>query len=164
MPKPQEAKPQKMVDEIAALAKMSHTDLRIAWRRLFRAYPPKFLRRNFLEMGVAWKLQEKAFGGYSAATKRQLTELAQTLEAKSDIAKTRRVRLKPGARLIREWRGETQEVLVTEDGFLWRGENWRSLSVIAREMTGTRWSGPRFFGLGKSVTRPTGKAESLVNE
>ena len=150
MPKPQDPKLQKIMDEIAALAKISHTDLRIAWRKLFRAYPPKFLRRDFLEMGVAWKLQEKALGGNSATTKRQLSELARTLEAKSDITRARRHRLKPGARLIREWRGETQEVFVTEDGFLWRGENWRSLSVIARELTGTRWSGPRFFGLDKS--------------
>ena len=100
----------------------------------------------------------------SAATKRQLKDLAQTLEVKSDLAKVRRVRLRPGARLIREWRGETHEVLVTEDGFLWRGENWRSLSVIAREMTGTRWSGPRFFGLDKSAPPLAGVTKGLANE
>ena len=55
--------------------------------------------------------------------------------------------MKPGLRLVREWRGETHTVLVLEDGFEWNGERRRSLSVIAREITGTRWSGPRFFGL-----------------
>ena len=55
--------------------------------------------------------------------------------------------LKPGARLVRAWGGEIHEILVVEDGFLWRGKTWSSLSAIAREMTGTRWSGPRFFGI-----------------
>ncbi|MCH9809404.1 MAG: DUF2924 domain-containing protein [Alphaproteobacteria bacterium] len=160
----QEAKQQKIADEIAALAEMPYADLRISWRRLYRAHPPKFLSRDLLEMGVAWKLQERALGGHSSATKRQLKDLAQTLEAKSDLAKARRVRLRPGARLIREWRGETHEVFVTEDGFIWRGENWQSLSVIAREMTGTRWSGPRFFGLNKSTTQSVGASEEKTYE
>lgn len=60
--------------------------------------------------------------------------------------------MKPGARLVRDWNGETHEVLVTEDGFQWNGKTWASLSVIAREMTGTRWSGPRFFGLKTGQT------------
>ncbi len=141
---------ERIAADIAALSNTSRADLRVAWRRLYKAYPPKFLSRDLLEMGVAWKLQERALGGHSATTKRQLKDLALTLETKSDLAKARRVRLRPGARLVREWRGETHEVLITEDGFLWRDEIWRSLSVIAREMTGTRWSGPRFFGLTRS--------------
>ena len=95
--------------------------------------------------------------GHSAAVRRQLKDLAQTLEDKSDLAEVRRVRLRPGARLIREWGGGTYEVLVAEDGFSWRSENWRSLSVIAREITGARWSGPRFFGIYKAA------AKSLTN-
>ena len=71
------------------------------------------------------------------------------MESKSDLVKARRVSLKPGARLVRAWGGETHEILVVEDGFIWLGKTWASLSVIAREMTGTRWSGPRFFGLDK---------------
>ena len=94
--------------------------------------------------------------------RRQLKDLAQTIEARSDLAKTRRVRLRPGARLIREWRGDTYEVLVTEDGFVWRGENWQSLSVIARTITGARWSGPRFFGIDKAAAKsPTNMAEQV---
>ena len=69
------------------------------------------------------------------------------MEEKGDLTKYRAAKLKPGAKLVREWRGETHDVLVVEDGFLWRGKSRRSLSSIAREITGTRWSGPRFFGL-----------------
>ena len=153
--------------EIAALGSMTYTDLRFAWRRLHRAHPPKKLSRDLLELGVAWKLQERVLGGLSATTKRQLDELARTLATKSDLAKTRRVSLRPGARLVRVWGGETHEILVVEDGFVWRGKTWRSLSVIAREMTGTHWSGPRFFGLGKTNAEVTGSnatTERAVDE
>ena len=135
---------------IAALTTMPYTELREAWQRLYRSHPPKKLSRELLELGVAWKLQERALGGLSATTRRQLGELAQAMEAKSDLAKARTVSLRPGARLIREWNGETHEVVVVENGFLWQGKTWRSLSVIAREMTGTQWSGPRFFGVGRA--------------
>jgi hypothetical protein len=135
---------------LSALAGMTALDLRAAWRRLYRAHPPKRLSRDLLELAVAWKLQERALGGLPVTGKRQLAELAQTMEAKSDLTRARKVSLKPGARLLRTWDGKTHEVLVVEDGFLWRGETWCSLSVIAREMTGTRWSGPRFFGLTRA--------------
>ncbi len=133
--------------QLAALSGMDAPELRAEWRRLYRSHPPKLLRRDLLELGVAWKLQERVLGGLSAATKRQLAELARTMSEKSDLAKIRTITLKPGARLVRDWNGETHEILVVEDGFLWRGKTWRSLSMIAREMTGTHWSGPRFFGL-----------------
>ena len=87
----------------------------------------------------------------------QLGELARTMETKSDLAKARKVSLKPGARLLRSWGGVAHEILGVEDGFIWAGKTWASLSVIAREMTGTHWSGPRFFGLDKSA-RSTGAA------
>ncbi len=125
---------------------MNAPDLRKEWARYYRSHPPKKLSRDMLHLGVAWKLQERAFGGLSAVTKRQISELAQAMEAKADLTKARTVRLRPGARLIREWNGETHEILVVEDGFQWRGKTWRSLSMIAREMTGTHWSGPRFLG------------------
>jgi hypothetical protein len=146
--------------ELTALSKMDAPQLRAEWRRLFRSHPPKLLRRDLLQLGVAWKLQERVLGGLSAATKRQLDELARTMATKSDLAKARKVSLKLGARLVRAWGGETHEVLVVEDGFLWRGRTWRSLSVIAREMTGTQWSGPRFFGLSGTTTKSAAAAET----
>lgn len=136
-----------LAERLAALADLAYPDLRAAWRKLYRAHPPKKIGRDVLELGIAWKLQEKALGGMSAATKRRIADLAQTMEDKGDLVKCRAAKLKPGAKLVREWRGETHDVLVIKNGFLWKGRPWRSLSLIAREITGTRWSGPRFFGL-----------------
>ena len=133
--------------ELAAIAMMTYTELHLAWRRHYRAVPPKKMGRDILELGIAWKIQENKLGGLGAAVKRQIAELARTMEAKSDLAKPRAISLKPGARLLRTWEGVTHEVMVVDDGFIWLGKMWRSLSVIAREITGTRWSGPRFFGL-----------------
>jgi len=132
---------------LATLGQLTLTQLRAEWRRLYRAHPPKRINRDLLELAVAWKVQEKALGGLGTSIKRQLSSLAEMMEARGDLAIARAVTIKPGARLIREWHGETHDVLVLDDGFRWRGQHWRSLSVIAREITGTHWSGPRFFGL-----------------
>ncbi len=149
--------------ELDALARMDAAALRVAWRRLFRAHPPKKLSREMLQLGVAWKLQERALGGLSAVAKRQLTETAQTLASKSGLAKARKVSLKPGARLMRAWGGETHEIEVVESGFVWRGRTWNSLSVIAREITGARWSGPRFFGLNRAPPLPGSDRQSSAS-
>jgi hypothetical protein len=98
-------------------------------------------------LGIAWKLQAQLQGGLPATTKRHLAELTRNLQKDGDIARSRITRVKPGARIMREWGGQAHTVIVLEDGFEWRGQRWRSLSVIAREITGVRWSGPRFFGL-----------------
>ncbi len=136
-----------LATKLAALPKMAAVDLRAEWRRLHRAHPPQRIGRHLLEHGVSWKLQERPNGVHSAAMNRRLAELAKTMDEKGDLAKTRSVRLNPGVNLVREWRGETHDVLVLEDGFQWRGQRWRSLSAIASEISGTHWSGPRFFGL-----------------
>jgi len=146
-----------LAHEIAALFNMPYVDLQDAWRKHFRYCAPKKLGRALLELGIAWKLQERAQSGLSATTKRRLDELARTLATNADLAQPRTTTLKPGARLMREWGGETHEILVTKEGFVWRGTTWTSLSSIAREITGTRWSGPRFFGLGaRTSTRDGG--------
>ncbi|HUF55174.1 MAG TPA: DUF2924 domain-containing protein [Thermohalobaculum sp.] len=148
-------------------AQLTHEELRAAWRRLWRSQPPKKLGRDLLELGIAWKEQEQALGGLGAVARRRLAELARTIEANGDLARARAVRLRPGARLLRSWRGVTHEVLVLEDGFCWRGEHWRSLSAIAREITGARWSGPRFFGLGgseKAAGPPRATAARVASE
>ncbi len=141
--------------QIAAVAAMDHADLRAEWRRLYRSDPPKKIRRDVLELGVAWKLQERVLGGLGASAKRRLADLTGTMAAKGDLAQMRASKLKPGARLMREWGGATYDVTVLEEGFSWRGEQWRSLSAIASEITGTHWSGPRFFGLNdRAKSRP----------
>lgn len=139
-----------LAERLAALSKLTYADLRSEWRRLYRAHPPQKISRDLLELAIAWKLQERALGGLSPATKRRLSDLTTTLESKGDLTKARALKLKPGVRLLREWGGHTHEVLVTEDGFLWQGQSWRSLSAIAGAITGTHWSGPRFFGLEKT--------------
>jgi hypothetical protein len=136
-----------LASELAALATLSYAALHQLWRRHYRALPPKKISRDILELGIAWKIQEDRLGGLSGRDKRQIVELAKTMEQKADLAKPRTVAPKPGARLFRTWAGITHEVVATDDGFAWSGKRWGSLSVIAREITGTRWSGPRFFGL-----------------
>ena len=133
--------------KLTALTVMDSDGLRREWRRLYRSQPPLHFRRDLLVLAIAWKLQEKVHGGLTAAQKRRLAGIAEELRKGGDLSAGPAIRLKPGLRLIREWRGETHDVLVLEEGFEWNGKRHRSLSVIAREITGTRWSGPRFFGL-----------------
>ena len=140
--------------QLRALEPMGGAGLRAEWRRLYRSTPPKRASRELLILGVAWKIQERAHGGFSAATNRRLAALTRSLAQDGDIARARVTRPKPGSRLIREWGGRTHSVAVSEDGFEWNGKTWRSLSAIAREITGAHWSGPRFFGVtGRSPAR-----------
>jgi len=133
--------------KLTALAELDTTALRREWRRLYRSHPPLHIRRDLLVLAIAWKLQEKVYGGLTAAQKRKLAGIAEELKKNGDLSGSPAIRMKPGLRLVREWRGETHTVLVLEDGFEWNGKRRRSLSTIAREITGTRWSGPLFFGL-----------------
>ena len=142
---------------LAALASMERADLILEWRRLFRVSPPDRIRRDLLELGAAWKLQEKALGGLKKAIATELRDLAEALASTGDISRAKPARLKPGARLLREWGGVTHEVTVVDGGFLWKGELRKSLSAIAEEITGAHWSGPRFFGL-------TSRAKAAVGD
>lgn len=153
-----------MAARLRALESMDYATLRSEWRRLYRAPAPQRVARDLLLLGVAWKVQEQAYGGLGAATKRRLADLAKTLARDGDVTRTRVARLKPGAKLVRTWRGETHTVTVRDDGFEWRGRRWRSLSGIAREITGVPWSGPRFFGLnGKARTQTDTRAAEVVD-
>ena len=144
-----------MTARLQALEQMEYATLRSEWRRLYRTPPPKRVARDLLMLGVAWKIQEQAYGGLGAATKRRLADLAKTMERDGDVTRNRVVHLKPGAKLVREWQGNTHTVTVIEDGFEWRGTQWRSLSAIARAITGVHWSGPRFFGLNEKAGKQT---------
>ncbi len=116
--------------KLQALAEMNYDALRAEWRRLYRAHPPKRVSRDLLMLGVAWKVQERAYGGLGSTTKRRLADLAKTIRRNGDVTRNRVARLKPGARFVREWRGETHTVIVLEDGFEWQGKRRRSLSVM----------------------------------
>jgi len=136
-----------MAARLQALERLGYAALRCEWRRLYRMPAPPRLSRDLLLLGVAWKTQEQVLGGLGAATRRRLMDLTESLEKDGDVKRSRVARLRPGARLVREWHGETHTIIVLDDGFEWRGRHWRSLSAIAREISGGHWSGPRFFGL-----------------
>ncbi len=136
-----------LTEKLAALADLDAVGLRAEWRRLYRSHPPRHIRRDLLVLAIAWKLQERVYGGLTAAQKRRLADIAEELRKNGNLSAGPAICMKPGLRLVREWRGETHDVLVLEDGFEWNGQRRGSLSAIAREITGTQWSGPRFFGL-----------------
>jgi hypothetical protein len=99
---------------------------------------------------VAYRMQEVARGALRTEPQRQLLRIAREFNKTGAVTIRARPELKPGTRLVREWRGRTHDVLVLDDGFSWQGGHYRSLSAIARKITGTAWSGPLFFGLKPS--------------
>ena len=132
--------------QIGALNDLSAQQLRDEWRRLYRGQPPR-LSRDLLIRTIAYRMQELAFGGLSKATERKLAALTRELRVKGSVVVTPDLSLRPGARLVREWRGRTHTVVVTDDGFEYAGKAFPSLTKIAHDITGAHWSGPRFFGL-----------------
>jgi Protein of unknown function (DUF2924) len=133
---------------LAALKTTPTVDLKAQWRELFDSEPPPFNRR-YLESRLAYRIQELAYGGLKPETVRRLEKLGEELDG-GDRRKSRmRADLMPivGTRLLREWQGVEHVVTVTADGFDWQGRPYKSLSAIARAITGTRWNGWVFFGL-----------------
>ena len=133
---------------LAALKTTSTPDLKQQWRELFDSEPPPFNRR-YLESRLAYRIQELAYGGLRPETIRRLERLGEEFDG-GDRKKSRvRADALPiaGTRLIREWQGLEHVVTVTTDGFEWQGRPYKSLSAIARAITGTRWNGWVFFGL-----------------
>ena len=135
-----------MSRRLEALSDLSPDDLRNEWRRLYRSQPPR-LSRDLLVRAIAYRNQELRYGGLSKATSRKLAALVQARGSGAETATEGAQRIRAGARLVREWNGRTHTVTVEEGGFTYAGQNYQSLTAIAREITGTRWSGPRFFGL-----------------
>jgi hypothetical protein len=133
---------------LEALRHLSPDELRKEWRRLYRSQAPR-LSRDLLVRAIAYRIQELRYGGLSKATSRKLTALMQAWGSGTETGTEGAQRIRAGARLVREWSGRTHTVKVEEDGFTYAGRNYRSLTAIAREITGARWSGPRFFGLAE---------------
>jgi hypothetical protein len=132
--------------EIARFRSLGLEDLRREWRRLYDRDAPR-VSRDLLILGLGYRLQEIEHGGLGKATRRKLQTMAKALRTSGRVGPMPNLSLKPGARLIREWHGRTHIVTVTEDGFEFAGTSYASLSKIAKTITGTLWSGPRFFGL-----------------
>lgn len=133
---------------IAALKTASTPELKKQWRALFNTEPPAFNRR-FLETRLAYRIQELTYGGLKPDTIKRLEALGEQFDGGSPMTRRIRTDLKPitGTRLIREWQGVEHVVTVTRDGYEWQGRPYKSLSSVARGITGTRWSGWVFFGL-----------------
>lgn len=135
-----------IAEKLASLGRLSRPELVVLWTRVFGEPLALQAQKDFLIRALACRLQEQTHGGLTAATRKRLRKLAA--DAKDGKAPTpASPRIKAGTRLIRSWRGDTHEVTVLESGFTYRGKQFRSLSEIARLITGARWSGPLFFGL-----------------
>jgi DUF2924 family protein len=149
-------------DEMSRLSSLSIEELKSIVAKIIERPVTFAARREFLIRIAAYSVQEREFGGLSPTAKRTLHTLAVSgcppahgAATDSRPVQKRAVRrsFKPGTRFIREWHGASHDVLILENGFRYRGKQYASLSVIARKITGTRWSGPAFFGLNKRATQ-----------
>ena len=125
---------------LAGLERASRHRLAEHWAEYFGAAPPPRTSRSLMIRAIAYKMQERELGGLSAATRRLLYR-------QRPAPVRRRRALSPGSVLVREWHGVGHQVTIIEKGVLYRGERYRSLSEVARQITSARWSGPRFFGV-----------------
>jgi hypothetical protein len=124
---------------IAVIERLDRGGCLDLWRDVFGRPPPKYLSSQFMKRVLIWDLQNKQLRTLSARTERRLRQVAS--------GKTPPAKARPGSHLVREWNGRTYQVEVVDGGYVMDGKSWRSLSAIARHITGARWSGPRFFGV-----------------
>jgi len=133
--------------QLNALKTLPIAELKAKWRDLYDREPPAFNRR-YLESRLAYRIQELAYGGLKPETRARLDALADALDREGTV-KRRAAGDRPvaGTRLLREWQGVEHAVTVLDDGYDWQGRRYKSLSAVARAITGTRWNGWTFFGL-----------------
>jgi hypothetical protein len=131
-----------VTDAVTAIAAMPLAELRIEWERRYGA-APRHRSVDLLRRVLAWRVQADVHGGFDATTRKLL--------ARDDLPL--RIAAPAGMRLAREWAGRTHEVVVIESGVVYEGQTWRSLSQVARHITGMNWNGPRFFGLRQANVR-----------
>ena len=136
--------------ELDRLPGMRIVDLRIRYRELFRAEPPRAFGPDLLRRSIAHRIQERAYGGLSREHQRLLDQLVKAARAKPNGRLELPRRIKPGSELVRTWNRRTYRIVVLKSGFAYEGRTYKSLSEIASEITGTNWNGPRFFGLRRS--------------
>ena len=129
--------------EINKLAALPRAELVERWAALYRTPPPKGVGQRLLVRAIGYEMQAKRYGGLKPSIDRRLRKLCDAEQGNAETPSN----LQPGTRLVREWNGHTHVVDVVDEGFIWKGGHHRSLSAIARAITGARWSGPRFFGV-----------------
>ncbi len=139
--------PATLAREIAALSEATPADLKGRWRTLYGTEPPPRISRDLLIRALAYRIQEQALGGLKLATRRLLAKAAADAFARRPIQVAPAPTLTPGTVLLREWHGTRHQVIVREGGVEFQGKQYKSLSQVAYRITGTKWSGPLFFGL-----------------
>jgi len=152
--------PDPITQRLATLPKLSKVALLDLWRELFNAPPPSQLRRQLMIPILAYRLQERAFAPMSAKSRGRLHQIARVFEASNKSAIPSIPSLKPGTRLVRQWRDQVHLVNVEANGYEYQGARYKNLSQIARLITGTRWSGPLFFGI-KSAQAADSKSKEV---
>ena len=140
--------------ELTKLVHMPIKDLRDTWKERLENEPPAIRSREVMVRLLAWRLQAYALGGLDLPSERKLSEIADVLERTGTYEPKQRRDLSPGVVVTREWKGVVHRGAVTTGGFECDGRRLKSLSDVARTITGTRWSGPRFFGLEQKPERP----------
>jgi hypothetical protein len=138
--------------EIAHLRSLAIDALRRHWRVIFGRTPPADLSKDLLGRMIAWRLQERALGGLDRESLRFLDRFARQ-------GSSPRRQFKPGTVLVRDYQGQRYMVTVAPDGFDWQSTTYRSLSAIARAITGTVWNGPRFFALRRDKATPANRTK-----
>ena len=138
-------------EQLLEVETLSRSELVVRWQACFGVSAPHLCRCALLRQAISWHLQTQALGGLSPLEKRQF-KMGTPLPTGQ---------LSVGARLIRVWQGKTHQVMVLSDGYQYDNQTWKSLSAIARHITGTPWSGPVFFGLKKTHAKQTGAKSSL---
>jgi hypothetical protein len=136
--------------EIRRLPDLGLDELRARWKTLFGHPAPKSLRRDFLARAVAYQMQVEAYGGLSETTKRRLREIAAAVRRGDADAAGIGSQTRPGTQMIRQWKDKTHTVTALSDGFEWDGRVYKSLSAIAKAITGTNWNGYAFFGIKRA--------------
>ena len=137
----------KLTRELKQLETQSGDELKDRWYSLYGTRPPQKIHRSLLIAAVAHRLQENVFGGLNSSARRHLIQAGNNSAAPRPAPNYRSLRPRAGTVLVRDRGGATHQVKVLEDGILFRSQRYKSLSEVARVITGTRWSGPRFFGL-----------------
>lgn len=149
--------------DLVALSRSPIQQLRQRWRTVFRTEPPPAFGPDLLRRSIAQRIQEQRFGGLSALAQRQLNQIVKAMVGNPGGRIELPRRIKPGAVLVRTWKDKLYRVTALDDGFSFEARTYPSLSEIAREITGTRWNGPRFFGLraGSPVNSETAGSISI---
>ena len=147
---------QKLSTEITLLESLDVAQLKTRWKILYETEAPTRFSRELLMHAVAYRMQERVLGGLKPATRRLFERVSQDGRARWPIRVAPVRKLAPGALLIREWGGAKHQVTVLEKGVMFRGKLYRSLSEVARVITGNRWSGPLFFGLKARLKEVSG--------